>query len=341
MVILGLCLFLATGLNIGTSLSLILLIFLPLWYFITKDTFWSLIKKVPKVVVGLYSTLICLVLSQCIIYHNLDSFILLNLLLLCGIGYLGGLKHGNKIYYVLIPFIVIESIALIVIAYIDPHQYPNFLTGVCHTSAALILTGTLLLPYKLRWYLMILSTPAIILSGSEEGLAVLVVILLLGILTHKDWRFKIGIYSLILLALTVLMPYPIISGGIKNIYPRLNNLTTEISIDNATHGRIAQIERGLETIKTNPIIGQGWQWVYRTSNTKPIHNVPVKIASEIGILGALAWFLMWLYFTIKSKNHKLALISLMGFALLDHFFWTYLMIWPWIIYGTENSNEFE
>lgn len=110
---------------------------------------------------------------------------------------------------------------------------------------------------------------------------------------------------------------------------------------------------GLEIIKDAPLgVGIGNQLLYGVENGfyqkhnifeskdwQPIHNIYLLIASEIGILGLLAFLIFllksavnrWKFDSLELVSGYLLLITLLLFGLVDHFPWTLqsgrLMLW--------------
>ncbi len=134
------------------------------------------------------------------------------------------------------------------------------------------------------------------------------------------------------------------------VFPRVQVSTTEPSVVY----RLAYNRMGVSLISQHPLgVGIGNQVIYSVSNNwyqrfgmdqswqwEPIHNLYLLMASEIGILGGLA-FILFVFFLTRNIFRKelplgkitafTLLWSLLVFGLFDHFLWTVqsgrLMLW--------------
>lgn len=70
---------------------------------------------------------------------------------------------------------------------------------------------------------------------------------------------------------------------------------------------------------------------------KIVHNVPLIILDQIGILGFICWIWVTLYCLIKTK-WRYAWIGLLSLCVFDHYFWTTLCFYWWILVGTSLAN---
>lgn len=63
-----------------------------------------------------------------------------------------------------------------------------------------------------------------------------------------------------------------------------------------------------------------------------IHNTPLIIIEQMGVLGAIIWSYLLLYGIFKTQ-YKLLFIAWLPFILLDNMLWTQIIIWYFVIIG--------
>lgn len=112
--------------------------------------------------------------------------------------------------------------------------------------------------------------------------------------------------------------------GILNwaVMPRVLGLT----LDNfAIQDRLNDFDRAIDLIKERPFLGYG---LTLTIGEDPIHNLYLLVATEIGLLGLMAYLIFIGSFFINNdlRHHYLVgllmLGSLLMYGLFDHFLWT-------------------
>ena len=173
-------------------------------------------------------------------------------------------------------------------------------------------------------------------------MAILSSLLTIGyLLLVKSYRKQAMVFSVILFSIFCFLVF----SFSPFIFSRAQIAADEPSVSY----RLAYNKLGLDLIRENPLgVGIGNQVLYSVRNGvyekfgmdqvwqwQPIHNIYILIASEIGVLGLLA-FLMFLT-TILIDNFqenyifKIMLFSLLIFGMVDHFLWTLqpgrLMLW--------------
>jgi O-antigen ligase len=189
---------------------------------------------------------------------------------------------------------------------------------------------------------------ALIFTFSRSGWIVAVVTTLLFLgwgLWNKTYCKQTASLSVIVIVIGCLL--------LVNFYwlilPRAQFPTGDVSVSY----RMIYNQIGLEIIKENPFgVGIGNQLLYAVNNNlyqqfgiirqidwQPIHNIYILIASEIGILGFLAFLVFlfklvisrWKFYDLESVIYCLLLVTSLLFGLVDHFPWTLqsgrLMLW--------------
>ena len=217
---------------------------------------------------------------------------------------------------------------------------PGFL-GVFHYAALTLLIGLVLAPRNMRFWTALFVLPALLVSGSEEGLVSLVLIGLYCLLTHKITR-----QILVPLGATCLIAVPLFTTGwLEEVYPKLDSERLQHNMQTLSHGRWdAYVD-----LATKPgvwILGQGWYWVNvpsaeaeRWSETHPgvqlwqtAHNAPMRVAAQFGILAALSWLFLILAGLWKSK-YKTVFLIILCFAFMDYLLWAGAIAWPFVLLG--------
>ena len=168
-------------------------------------------------------------------------------------------------------------------------------------------------------------------------------------LVKKEYRpsaiyLSVIVFSILFFLLSIFSSY---------IIPRAELLSS--GKDVSVSDRLRYTELGLNLVKENPLgVGIGNQVFYSVKNGEylklgmdkvwlwePVHNLYLLIASEIGILGFVAFcvfifsiFINWKLFGVWSLElgaSKIMFLSLLLLGLFDHYLWTLqpgrLMLW--------------
>lgn len=199
-----------------------------------------------------------------------------------------------------------------------PH--PNVLAGYLLITILLSLVLIKKMP-KIK-YVTVLMMLALLLSFSRISLFLLLINVLIII-----WYTKLKKHFLKLLVILLTIA--------AVLTQRIYQLT--IYDFSSLQRRIELIKSSVEIIVKNPIFGVGLgasipevaQISHLSGSTRfiePIHNIPLLLASEIGIIGAVSFFLFLLLVTrheIKRKSiFALILGNIIFICLFDHYFLT-------------------
>lgn len=243
-----------------------------------------------------------------------------------GVSYLrsfGTLPHAN----ILAAFLVLGFIAI---------AYTYFTVASEQKSARIIsIVGMMTILFAL---LFTFSRSGWIAAGLS-----IVAILAYGFTKHEFRRAALGFLGIIFISGALLAYY---FGWA--IVPRAGFVRGEVSVDH----RVFYNEIGITLIKSHPFgVGLGNQ-VIAADNAglytekglmqiwlaQPVHNIYILVASELGILGVIIFFILIFYAfrTVRLKYPKLVFAgimfaSLLAFGLVDHFPWDLhagrLMFW--------------
>lgn len=205
---------------------------------------------------------------------------------------------------------------------VDSANY-NIATGV-------ILLGAVMAPKRWQWMLLTIAVPALLLSGSQEAIFGFIV-LGIAIVARRDFGSRlipVIVVGIVMLAVLLASHQPSI------LYERISNqLTESASVQELTNGRLDTYLKSLSDIT---LFGHGYNPI-RVSYSE-IHNVPLMVLYQLGILGLLA-FLIMLGITLWKTKAKYMIIAYMALMIFDHFWWTQLAVWTWAIFGMAQREE--
>lgn len=265
-----------------------------------------------------------------LIYWSANSTQFLLLAVVFGLLYLLGKDLGKVMLWSLPLLAVATSVTLV--ATLGGY----YLCGISHVCAFVMVMGALVTPAKYRWLVLAAILPGLAFSKSEEGLLALGIIAVVMLL-RKDWSIKV---TASMLAGSIVLLIVVATGYMDNLFPNLG--TDRLSnIDLALHGRWTYYTEGVQNF-----IWYGAGWVYSTlcldnpwEQCCVIHNVPFLISTQLGVPAGLAWLGLMLCALWKTP-YKYLFAVILGVAMIDHMFWTFLMVMPWLLIGVA-ANESE
>lgn len=315
----------------GFSIIIIVLMF----NYQTLRTEWR--SGVPKWILIPWFIIVLSSLAHAQAHRELEDFAGLALMtMLLGV-YLYARHHRQEMRYCLAWLAIAGSIALLVHRMLDQQTiYPGLL-GVFHTAAFAILIGIVLAPDRLKIPTLLLGIPAIIVSGSEEGIVILLGLTIYWLFVSKSLKKLLIVTGLMSLAIVPLL----MTDVTANVYPRLREDRFTSGLNTMSHRRWeAYVD--LVDHPTVALIGRGWQWVSVGSADEEdfiprwatIHNAPLRAMTQFGLLAGVAWLALMLSGLRKSKS-KYVFLIILGFALFDHLPWTYGLAWPFVVLGVE------
>lgn len=249
---------------------------------------------------------------------------------------------GNKLFIAFLPAIIIESLSIIITTILNP-TIPNggWFTGTNYSFATIFLIiGYLTYQGKYKWELGTLVLIAFFFTGGTEALY-LTAILVITMLIRKDynWR-KITISTIILITIIGIWTglgytqklWQRTSVAISLIdKPQIEN--NAITGDNPFWYRITVIKKALSDIQP---LGHG---ISLTGNNEwTVHNVPLIIIDQLGIIAAVAWTITTVFLVITSKM-KYLWIAIIAFSLIEHETWGNAAPYWWILAGTSSVKK--
>jgi len=245
-----------------------------------------------------------------------SAIVIIGILLL-----LFGRYVGTKLLCVFTIFGVFEAILLIITQAITPHPSNGVIFAIAHFSSFIVLIGVFAAPQKYRWALLALAIPAILMSGSEEGIWLLGIVAFVMLLRRDFGKYTWVLVFTTVATLAIIIP----TGQFSAAHPNLDNERV-VSIDNASNDRISPYKQAMSL---NIIWGTGWDYDTRGQT---IHNVPLKVAYQWGILAGLSIVIIAVFGFMRTR-YKYIWALMAGAMLIDHYLWTHLWPWFWLLAG--------
>lgn len=222
-------------------------------------------------------------------------------------------------------------------------------------ATGFVLLGAALFIHKWQWLLAGLALVAMFLSGSPEAVFALGVLGMV-VLLRQDWSRKMAVVVLPVV-LVALLWFGLGSGqklySLTSIALR-NRPVSELSGqswrsptgrvtprgvvegDTALERRWANIKRAVTGIKP---LGEGYN-LTEFSKVFMVHNVPLVIVQQLGwpgILAGLAWLWVSVWCLVKTRL-KYVWVLVLSLSLWDHYIWTQLAPWWWVIVGVSTAG---
>lgn len=300
----------------------------------------GLIKDIHNNPPGVTITLAYILIAIPVILHSVINPTIDNIIGLCAYFFLFvfffASRFIGRILLIIIPFTaLIESIAIICIRSAEPHPSYGGLIGIAHFSCFIIMIGMFTAPQYLKWPIYILGPPAILLTGSEEGLLYLAAGLGVFCWRRDFTKYTITAFITAIIAISVLIP----TGHFADTHYKLSS-DRFISVGAVSNHRTTGIS---DNIDISWFYGNGWDWDTTGGRHQTIHNVFLKILSQYGVLamsGLLIIFIRPLFNKNTSTNFYGITFIMLSSAMVDHFLLTYFMPWPYFVAGIYESEIF-
>lgn len=268
------------------------------------------------------------------------------LALLLGGIYLMSRQVGQDILTPFIPATIIASLSCIVSGITYQGVKTGGLVSLSNYDMAtgLIVFGALVSIFRGQWWLTAIAIVGLFFTGADEAIFACGV-LTLAILARRDWSLKllapVGALILVIAICTSL-------GITQSLYsPTAEKIVAAKEATTATSTETrdellykATGSRWMKHWTLSPLKPFGYG--YNVNNFYPgiIHNVPMIIIEQIGILGALAW--LWVFgFCLLKTKWKYAWIGLGSLCVFDHFIWTQAAPWFWALAGVSTASSLD
>ena len=247
---------------------------------------------------------------------------------------------GASIFRMLIPFVCIGAVIAVVIGILNPGvPSGGLITNYC-ASAGFLIFGAVVNQGKWQWMLIIVALVGVFFIGALEAVFILG-ILGITVLVRRDFSRRFLIVSGVLAGLVGLLAVlgylvPLYEGS-QNVAALVDVIEGDLPLD---EGAITTITTGrqvaiVDAIKNTSILGHGYS--LSTVGGRIVHNIPLIISHQIGPMAAVAWLFVTAYCLIKTR-WKYAWIAVMAMCVFDHYLWTQLTPYYWVLVGVSASS---
>lgn len=227
--------------------------------------------------------------------------------------------------------------------------YPGKLSGgfVSPTNydiaAGLLIFGVVVGIMKWRWWLSAVALVGLFFCGAPEGL-IGVGVVLLAVLIRRDLGKKLLLsVGVVVLAVALwfglgygqeLYSYTVwnVAGGVLPTKPETASTVGEYPQYPQLVARWDGIKKAMSDIQP---FGHGYSVTHFTTYT--VHNIPLVVADQVGVLAGVAWLFATIYCLIKTK-WKYAWVAVIALSLFDHYLWTQVAPWWWALAGVSTVS---
>ena len=244
---------------------------------------------------------------------------------------------GILVVRAFIPFVVIGALISIVVGLVNAGQ-PNggMISNYC-ASAGFLIFGAVVNRGKWQWSLLLIALAGLFFIGALEAVFI-VGVLGLTLLIRRDFSKKFLIVAGIMVALVGLW---YLLGHLIPLYKGNDNITAlgqlvqgnpSVDMNAVTTGRWVVIKESLYDIK---FFGHGYS--LSTVGGGIVHNIPLIILYQLGVIPALMWVFVTIYCLIKTK-WKYAWIAVIAMGVFDHYLFTQFVPFVWALIGISTTS---
>lgn len=311
------------------------------------------------------SIIILFTIISCLIDFNSKTISNIVMILSAYLLYHVGKYYGMKIFIPFAIFSIIESLSVIIMAIteVNPHIRNGGLISLYNYSLAKsfiiigIITGLYFIKNtKYKSLFLTINLLGLIFTGSPE---VLVIIPFVGLwfIYKKDFSKEL-VYGLFIVIIITTLWFTVGHG--QKEYNRVSEVTTfalngdmlktESWDNNVTEdeyswglGRLPLYKHSIQNIS---FFGNGYHIYSKNISNETaekieysmVHNVPLVIVDQIGLIPALAWCYLIGYCLIKYK-YKVLWLAVIGLGLFNHTTWTIYAVYVWVLIGITTNYE--
>ncbi len=243
-------------------------------------------------------------------------------------------------------------------------------------ASGFLILGVLFSLKRHQWWLTAVALVGLAFAGAEEAM-VAGAVLTLALVIRRDWSKKIllpvgvGVVGVILLLTT-----NIGTGLYDTAEKRINELVIMAQGGENDHGITRPFGEGsveyprefITVENENEFLIQydyeweetldnifWWRWTqYKHAFNQfswfgngytitefslyTVHNVPFLIVDQVGPFASLAWLFVVGYCLIKTR-WKYAWLAVISLSLFDHYLWTQVAPWVWVLVGVSTVSQ--
>lgn len=257
--------------------------------------------------------------------------------------YAAGKTIGVELFKAFVPFVILGSAISIILGITNPGQYQGgLITNYC-ASAGFLIFGTIVSRFKWQWVLILFALIGIFYIGALESFFIMGV-LFITLIIRRDWNKKLLIVAIPLVAILGLWAalgylIPLYEGNLNLVY-LWDIVTGKMPFDfqamnDLTSGRWKPIIESLNDIR---LFGHGYS--LSTVQGGVVHNIPLIILHQLGIVPALAWSCLVVYCLIKTK-WKYAWVAVIAMSVFDHYLWTQFVPFVFALAGVSITSNID
>jgi len=248
---------------------------------------------------------------------------------------------GKDIFLMLIPFVCLGALIAVILGILNPGvPSGGLITNYC-ASAGFLIFGAVVNQGKWQWALIAVALIGVFFIGALEGVFIVGVIGFV-VLVRRDFNKYLIIPLGVLIVIAGVLA---LNGNLIQLYKGNNNLAylfdvvtgkVPLNMDMMNAITSQRWEVYVEALRRFNFIGYGYST--DLSLGRNIHNVPLIIMDQVGILAAISWLGLAIYCVIKTKWHY-AWIAILAMSVFDHYLWTQCGPWWWCLIGVSTASN--
>jgi hypothetical protein len=206
-------------------------------------------------------------------------------------------------------------------------------------ATGVLVFGVLVSPVRHQWWLAAVALIGIVFTGGPEGVFA-VAVLAVVVLMRRDWGWRMALpVGVVVLGVGAALLSghlrPIIEHqygrGIAPLLPTAFADSEVVWDDSAIGYRWKVIREEMGAMRP---FGEGYSITEFTWQT--VHNVPLVIVQQVGILPALAWLVATGWLLLRTR-WRYAWIGVASLCVFDHFIWTQVAPYWWALAGVSTT----
>ncbi len=204
-------------------------------------------------------------------------------------------------------------------------------------STGVILLGTIFWRHRYQWLLLPVAVAGALATGADEAL---VIIAMLGaaVILRRDISWKVLSTVALITIPFITLAFP--NSPTKNLWATIpatyhtvfhNEASAKVGVQYEVEADLNnRLRIVVDSFKDVRLFGHG----YQPDNvlTTTIHSVPVRLLWELGPLAVLCWIGLIVY-GIWKTSWKYAFVALVAASLFDHYPWTQLAPYFFVLLG--------
>ena len=247
---------------------------------------------------------------------------------------------GASIFKMLIPFVALGAVIAVVLGILNPGvPAGGLITNYC-ASVGFLIFGALANQGKKQWALIMVALIGVFFIGALEGVFIIGIIGTV-VLARRDYNkyclIALGVLLVIIAIWALIGKLVPLYEGNDNLVALYEVITGKIPINMETMNIITsnRWEVYVEAVERFNFIGYGYS--LDLTQGRNIHNVPLNVMDQIGILAGIAWLGLSIYCAIKTKWHY-AWIAILAMGVFDHYLWTQFGPMWWVLIGVSTAS---